>query len=112
MADKNSRSGGKYTGNHMTLLPIAAFICDEAHKCQFVIKISPSIINSGKGSGHNKRKVKIVDLNNGCILLSITDNIAHQEVYVYTSNSQSTKLRIACKARDNDIKISFSNKMI
>lgn len=107
MANKDSRAGGKYSGNHMTLTPTAALICDIAHKCSYVTKISPGFIKSGTGSTRGHRRVKIIDRKEN-ILLAVTSNASHQEICIYTKNKHATKLAIARGARDNDIKICFS----
>ncbi|MDO8664610.1 MAG: DUF2103 domain-containing protein [Candidatus Liptonbacteria bacterium] len=103
---KDSRSGGKYSGNHTTLIPAAATLCDIANACPNVTKISPSFITSGIGSAQGKRRVKIIE-DGGNILLSVRDNTSHQEVRVYVSNMHAAKFAIACGARNANLGISF-----
>ncbi len=106
---KDSRSGGKYSGNHTTLIPAAAIVCDIAHACPSVTKISPGFIKAGLHSAHGKRRVKITD-SEGSILLSVRDNTSHQEVRVYTSDMQAAKLAIARGAINANIGIGFGKK--
>ena len=80
MSRKGHKLGGKYGGSHTTVIPLAEKVCDLACSLPQVSKIIPSFIKSGLKTG--KRRVKIIDLN-GNILLSIRDNMAHQEVIVY-----------------------------
>lgn len=106
---KHSRSGGKFTGNHTTLIPLATLICDVADACPSVTKITPSFIKAGLKSVNGQRRVKITE-RNGAILLSIRDNASHQEVYVYAKDLQTAKLAIARGARDEGLKIGFGEE--
>lgn len=105
---KYSRSGGKYTGNHTTLIPLACTTCDIASGIPGVTKITPGFISSGKGSGRSNRRVKFTDENSHCILLSVKDNGAHQEVRVYVTDIQEVRTTIARRLRDADIAIRFT----
>jgi hypothetical protein len=105
---KYSRSGGKFTGNHTTLIPLATIACDIAHAIPEVVKITPGFISSGKGSGRSNRRVKFTDKNSHCILLQVKDNGAHQEVCVYVTDIQEARTTIARRLRDNDIAIRFT----
>lgn len=107
MGNKDSRSGGKFSGNHTTLSPLAAQICDIAHNCEYVTVISPGFIKAGIRSANGNRRIKITD-KNGAVLLGIRDNTSHQEVYVFTCDLQETKLYLAKKCRDMKIDISFN----
>lgn len=109
MANKDSRSGGKYSGNHTTLVHAAALVCDIAHQCPSVTKISPGFIKSGLPSANGQRRVKILDEDGG-ILLSVRDNTSHQQVHIYATDVQKAKLAIARGARDNGLRISFKKK--
>ncbi len=99
MTDKYSRAGGKYGGNHTTLIPAAAAVCDIANKCPSVTRISPGFIKAGLKSVGGKKRLKMVG-ENGVILLSLRDNVFHQEVRVYTNNIDVAMLAIARGARD------------
>jgi hypothetical protein len=104
-----SRSCGKYSGNHTTLIPAAALVCDVAHECSSVTRISPGFIKAGLRSVNGHRRIKITE-NKGAILLSVRDNTSHQEVYVYASDSQAAKLAITCGARNANFHVSFGNQ--
>lgn len=82
---KHSRSGGKFTGNHTTLIPLASSVCDIAAACECITKITPGFIKAGLKSVNGQRRVKITEKDGG-ILLSIRDNKSHQLVYVYSHN--------------------------
>lgn len=105
---KYSRSGGKFTGNHTTLIPLACIACDIASSVPQVTKITPGFISSGKGSGRSNRRVKFTDENLHTILLSVKDNGAHQEVRVYVSDIQEARTIIARRLRNADIQIRFT----
>ena len=105
---KYSRSGGKYTGNHTTLIPLAAEACDIASAIPEVTKITPGFIKAGLKSVSGKRRVKFTDESANCILLSVRDNASHQEVWVYVSELQETRTTIARRLRDADIAIRFT----
>ena len=109
MSNKDSRSGGKYSGNHTTLIPAAAIVCDVAHECPAVTRISPGFIKAGLRSVHGQKRVKLTR-DNGAILLSIRDNASHQEVRVYASDVQAAMLAIARGARNAHIYISFKQE--
>lgn len=106
---KHSRSGGKFTGNHTTLIPAASIICDIADACPSVSKITPGFIKAGLKSVNGHKRVKITE-KNGSILLSIRDNASHQEVYIYAKDMQSAKLAIARGARTEGLDIGFGGE--
>lgn len=106
---KHSRAGGKFTGNHTTLIPAATIVCDIADACPSVTKITPGFIKAGLKSVNGHRRVKITE-RDGAILLSIRDNASHQEVYVYASNMQAAKLAVARGARDKGLNIGFGGE--
>jgi hypothetical protein len=105
---KDSRSGGKFTGNHTTLILLAALVCDIANDLSQVTKISPGFIKSGLKPVNGHRRVKFTDESEHCILLSIRDNISHQEVHIYVTNLQVARTTLARKLRDADIAICFN----
>jgi hypothetical protein len=88
---KDSRSGGKYTGNHTTLIPLGAQVCDIINNISHVHRISPDLIESGLKSVGGKRRVKLIVKRNKCILLKVRDNICIQQVWVYTKDVQATQ---------------------
>jgi len=106
---KHSRSGGKYTGNHTTLIPAASIVCDIAAACPSVTKITPGYIKAGLKSANGHRRVKITEKGNA-IMLSVRDNASHQEVYVYASDVKSAKLAIAQGAKDKGLNVGFSSE--
>jgi hypothetical protein len=106
---KHSRSGGKFTGNHTTLIPAATVVCDIANACLFVTKITPGFIKAGLKSVNGQRRVKITD-KEGAILLSVRDNTSQQEVFVYSSNMQVAKLAIARGVRNAGMHLSFGGE--
>lgn len=106
---KHSRSGGKFSGNHTTLIPAACIVADIANDCESVTKISPGFIKAGLKSANGHRRVKITD-DGSQILLSIRDNTSCQEVHVYPSNMQAAKLAIAKGARNAGLAISFGGE--
>lgn len=109
VGDKDSRSGGKYSGNHTTLIPAAATVCDIASKCPFVTRISPGFIKAGLDSVNGKKRVKFEDVSGG-IKLSVRDNVTHQEVTVYATDIQSARTLIARGARNEGLRISFAKQ--
>jgi hypothetical protein len=106
VSNKDSRSGGKFSGNHTTLSPAARIVADIAAACPSVTKISPGFLKAGLPSVNGQRRVKILD-DSGQVLLSVRDNCSHQEVHVYTSDAHATKLAIARGARNAGLHISF-----
>ncbi len=106
-ASKYMRAGGKFTGNHGTLIPLAARVCDIVEAIAYVTKITPGFIRAGIKSRGGLLVVKITDQSDKCVLLSIRHNGLHQEVYVYVTDLQEGRTQIARKLRDNDIAIRF-----
>lgn len=104
---KNSRSGGKYTGNHTTLIPLASLVCDMANAIPHITKISPGFITSGIKSLGGKRRVKFSDESNGSLLLVIRDNASTQEVRMYTTDLQAARTELARRLLDQGIAIRF-----
>ena len=103
---KDSRLGGKYSGNHTTLIPAATIVCDIAHACSSVTRISPGFIKGGLKSANGRRRVKITE-HQSAILLSVRDNVSQQEIYIYADDRHTAKLAIARGARDAHLRISF-----
>mgnify|MGYP000010221225 CR=1 FL=1 len=108
---KNSRSGGKFNGNHTTLIPVATTVCDIAATIPEVTRISPGFIKAGLKSVNGHRRVKITDENDKCILLSIRDNKSHQEVTVYVTDIQVARTAIARGIRNAGIAICFRKEL-
>lgn len=107
---KYTRSGGKFTGNHTTLIPLACTACDLVAKVSYVTKITPGYINAGAKPA-SRTRVKITDQSDACILLKIRDNIAVQEVRVYVTNLQEGRTAIARTLRDGKINICFTKEV-
>lgn len=103
---KDSRSGGKYSGNHTTLTPLAATVCDIANVIPQVTKISPGYLKGGQRSVSGQRRVKITRKARE-VLLSVRDTTSHQEVHVYADDIQEAALAIARGCRDKGVRISF-----
>lgn len=106
---KHSRSGGKYTGSHTTLIPAAQIACDIADALPEVAKISPGFIKAGLKSANGHRRIKLIDENEHCILLSVRDNTSHQEVHVYVKDIQAARTAISRKLLGANIAISFGS---
>lgn len=109
MGNKYSRSGGKYSGNHTTLIPAAAIACDVANACPSVTRISPGFIKAGLRSVQGQRRVKITERENA-LLLSIRDNTSHQEVWIYGSDRKAAKRAIARGVRKANFHVTFGDK--
>lgn len=106
---KDSRSGGKFSGNHTTLIPAASIVADIAHSCPFVTNISPGFIKAGLRSVNGQRRVKISD-DGSSILLSVRDNTSHQEIHVHSKDMQATKLTIARGVRNAGLHVAFGKE--
>ena len=85
MSKKNTRAGGKYGGGHTTVIPGAGIVADIAHNCSYVTKISVGFIKGGLSPTRGIRRIKITT-SEGSLLISVRDNIAHQELRVYVSD--------------------------
>ncbi|MBX9906549.1 DUF2103 domain-containing protein [Patescibacteria group bacterium] len=104
---KYSRSGGKYTRAHSTLIPFATEICDALNIQPEVTKISLGFITSGLRSSNNNRRLKIKG-DIGSLLLSVRDNKATQEIRIYTSDLEKTKRDIVKYAEGIDVEVSIT----
>ncbi|MEK7614936.1 MAG: DUF2103 domain-containing protein [Patescibacteria group bacterium] len=109
MSNKDSRSGGKYGGNHTTLIHAAATVCDIAESCSAVTRISPGFIKAGLPGVNGKRRIKIVE-QSGALLLTVRDNTSHQEVYIYASDLQAVKSILEQGAQKAGFFVSFGVK--
>ena len=107
MSTKSSRSGGKYTGSHTTIIPAASQITDFVHDKPEVTSISIGYIKTGLSPSRGGIHVKIGYGCNKCILLQIRGNNTQQEIRVWSNDTHSTKLALAKKMRDEKINISF-----
>ena len=110
MSNKYSRAGKKFSGNHTTLIPLASIIADIAQACPLVTKISPGFIKAGLKSVSGKRRLKITDKGTH-LLLSVRDNTSHQEIHVYTSDTNAAKRAIAESAENKGILVSFTKTL-
>ena len=106
MSTKYHRSGGKFNGNHTTLVPVACIVVDIANNCPEVTKISPGFIKAGLPPISGHRRLKIAK-EESSLLLSVRDNTSHQEIRIYGSDLQKAMEVIARGARDHGIAISF-----
>ena len=84
MANKHSRAGGKFTGNHVTLTKEAAIIADLAAKNLLCEKISPAKITAGLRNAGGKHRVKFKVVSPLCLEASVRSNHAVQIVYLYS----------------------------
>jgi hypothetical protein len=98
--------GGKYTGSHTTVIPAAGIVADIAHKCQHVTKIALGFIKAGLPPAKGRKAVKVTVAVNGSLLLSIRDNVAHQEIRVFTNDTHRAVADISAGIRDEDIVVS------
>lgn len=110
MSKHITRSGGKFGGSHTTFIPAAARAADVAASCDAVTNIASGIINLPRNKSGTRRSVKIVDIESG-ILLIVTDGAAHQEVRVYSSDTQAAKLCIAKGVRNQGLTIYFGSRL-
>ena len=99
MSKKNARSGGKFGGGHTTVIPAAGKLADIAHKCEVVTKILPGFIKTGLSPAKGLKRVKIA-VDGASILLSVRDNISHQELRVYSKNLPTAIAFIAVRAKE------------
>jgi len=106
---KYSRSGGKFSGNHTTLIPAACIVADIAQRCAHVSNISPGFIKAGLPSVNGKRRVKITS-EGASILLSVRDNTSHQEIRVYADNLQEAMTFISKGCLGEGFAISYKTK--
>ncbi len=106
---KHSRSGGKFTGRHTTLIPLAATVCDIAEASPSVTKISPGFIKAGLKSANGQRGLKITERKGG-ILLSVRDNTSHQEIHIYVKNMRSATIDIEHGARNRGLRVTFAEE--
>lgn len=104
---KNSRNGGKFSGNHTSLIPAAILVCDYLSKCTSVSKISPGVIKAGLSSLGGKRRIKVTD-KPPAIFLSVRDNASQQEIYLYSNNTEKTLETIANFSVKNNFNLSVS----
>lgn len=108
---KNSRSGGKFSGNHTTLIDAATEVADLIRKCPSVKKISPGFIKSGLPSANGQRRVKITE-RKGSILVVVRGNIAQQEIEVFITitEMQPALLYIVEALRGARFNVSFKKQ--
>lgn len=100
------RDGKKFGGGHTTCIDLAAEVADIAEACEEVTKISLGFIQCGKGVAGGTRKVKIGDMTGG-ILVTVRQSKSVQEIRIFTTQMQATKLAMARTLRSRDIPISF-----
>ncbi len=104
---KKARAGGKFTGNHTSLIPAAILIADIADQCEVVHRISPGYIKAGLKSVGGQRRIKIT-VNNGYILVAVRDNISQQELHIYSTDTTLAKSYIAREAKRQGLIVSYA----
>ena len=97
------RKRARLATSHKTWIPTAVELRDEIMLMPGVTKLSAGLI---KMAGTGQLRVKVTD-ETGCILLAVRGNISIQDVRVYTSSIQDTKLAIARLVRNRGFKLSF-----
>lgn len=90
MSRKTHRQGGKFTGSHTTIIDAAAVVVDTAKRREEVTKICLSIIQNVRSNG---RRLKFKSIQAGWQVI-IYGNTYMQDVYIYTSNPETTKQAI------------------
>jgi hypothetical protein len=108
MSTKNSRSGGKYSGNHTSVIPAAGIISDLAHDLPTVTKISPGFIKTGLKSSQGRQRIKITT-RPGNLLLTVRGNISQQEITIYTTDVEETKRALAGLAKSANFQVVFAS---
>lgn len=101
------KQGRKARGTHGTLNDLGVRVVDIIEPIEGVTGIAPGLLVSNAGAT-NKPRVKITDLNGG-ILLTVRQSRSLQEIRVYTSDVNSTRLAISRALRNNDIAICFKH---
>ena len=100
------RNGKKFGGNHTTFIDLAADLVDIAVSRPEVNTISAGIIQSGQGVAGGDRRVKFCDTKGG-ILLKVRQSRSVQDVWVITTDPQTTKIALA-RAALNDLNARIS----
>ncbi len=95
------RYGSKFSSSHSTVIEAACLIVDYANSLNQVVRICLGRIDAYNDRKSCKNVVKILD-ECGCILLRVTQKGGTQEIRLYTSLPQDTKLAIARFLRNNN----------
>ncbi|MEK9174095.1 MAG: DUF2103 domain-containing protein [Patescibacteria group bacterium] len=96
----------RHAGTHTTLIDLAKPICEGIHRLSGVDGVSPGFIVAGTKMNHTQR-VKIAE-GDGCVMLTFRSARTVQEVRVYSTDHQATKLAIARLIRDQKVAICFA----
>jgi len=93
VSTKTTRSGGKYTGSHTTIIPEAAKILDEIHGWNFVKKIALGLIKSTKRRGGSQLRLHPREFNGPAhgLQITISKGGSLQEVYIYLEDHTTLK---------------------
>lgn len=106
---KGHIGGGKVTGNHTTLIPLAKPIVihlqDDPHTTSIVLGRIEQ--RSGRSS---TKKAKLVD-ETGCLVIEVTANRTVQTIRVYTNGMHETKLSLARFVRAEGYELRFHNRI-
>jgi len=86
-----SYTGKKRGGKHTTLIDAAVLLVKQADRLREVTKISPAYIRQTKST--SQRRVKFTGINGGW-KVTVRGSIAVQEIYIYTRDSEKTKLEL------------------
>ena len=101
------RNGGKFKTTHTTYCELAVKIVDIAVRFQAVTGISPGMLQSGKGvSSGGGQRVKFGDMVGG-LCLTVRQSRSVQELRIYCTDVQATRLALARALRDQDIPVAF-----
>lgn len=98
----------KLTNTHTTYIPAAYELREYIRRFGEVTRIAAGIIRPGLHAV--PKRVKIVD-DSGAVLLKVRGSTSLQEIRIYTTDRQKTKLAIARGARDLGFGISFTKEV-
>jgi hypothetical protein len=83
-----SYSGGKFGGNHTTIIEAACPVVDAAVKAEEVRRIVPGFINVNIGTGRHHIKFQPIT---GGLKVKVRGSSSLQEIYIYSSDPARTE---------------------
>jgi hypothetical protein len=107
---KASRAGGKFTGNHTTIIESASKFMDALAKCEHVTKITPGKIKSGLSAlrtGGTRIKLR-KELR--AIHITVRGNISLQEFYVYATDANLAIAHARAFAEKNGLQFDVEDR--
>jgi hypothetical protein len=105
MPKKNHKMGGKYRGSHTTYIDAASKVLRAMERMPEVEGIDLGHMMIRKSSGNGHQSVKVQQIGDGCLCLSVRGSRMVQEILFYTHHVDAVTCALLRIARDAGMRV-------